>query len=145
MRRLGIILMAVAVSVAYAWAISHAEDEVHVVKKDAAKMYVNHPAVVGHEDNLKLDPDGVWEGFDPKGKVEHADLVWAYVDYQRRLAGVRVDITTEKGTFRTCPLFEVNDVEYLREKNDKRLVVGNHMMTTCGGIEKWIKEELQSD
>jgi hypothetical protein len=98
--------MAVAVSVAYAWAISHAEDEVHVVKKDAAKMYVNHPAVVGHEDNLKLDP--------------------------------------EKGTFRTCPLFEVNDVEYLREKNDKRLVVGNHMMTTCEGIEKWIKKELNA-
>jgi hypothetical protein len=120
---------------------AYAEDDTHVIKRP---MYVNWPDETGNnKDNLRIDYDGIWEGFGPEVKVPGAEMLWAFVDYQRNIGGVRVDITTKDGTFPTCPMFEVNDVEYLRTLNDPRLKVFNTFMTTCEGVEKWIKEELK--
>jgi len=112
-----------------------------VWKSKQVPMYINLPDKDG-KDNLVVEYE-VWEGFGPKVDAPGAKMIWAFVDYQRVLGGVRIDITTEKGVFPTCPVFEVNDVEYLKKLNDPRLKIYNSFMTTCEGVEKWITTELK--
>ena len=99
-------------------------------------MYINplHPK---SEDHIVIDPEGIWAGFGEDNKS--VKTMWALVDYQRNIGGVRSDVTTEGGKiFSSCIIFEVNNVEYLRILNDPKLVVHQTFIVGCEGIEKWI-------
>jgi hypothetical protein len=131
------IIMAVCV-VLFA-ATVEAEDEVHLPE---VPMYVNYPDPTGGtDDNLRVDPDGVWAGFGED--VEGATIVWAFADYQRKMVGLRVDITTESGVFPVCTILGVNNVDYFRTLNHPKLKVFQTFQDVCSGAEEWIKEELK--
>jgi hypothetical protein len=112
-----------------------ADDSVWLSKQ--VPMYVNHPSP-DHKDNLKVEYP-VWEGFGPT-EVAGTKTVWAFADYQRNLGGVKND----HGEWVDCVVFEVNNVEYLKKLNDPRLRVHATMYSTCEGVDKWIKEELNN-
>lgn len=120
--------------------IGHAEDEVY---KEKIPMYVNHlDPTGGNKDHLVIDPEGVWLGFGPE--IEGAGTVWAFADYQRKMAGIKIATTISDGeVYPSCVIFEVNKVDYMRTLNHPKLRIGNAFSTTCEGVDKWIKETLK--